>query len=186
MARVLVVYASDYGNTKKAAEVVAEGAKSVEDTDVVVKAAEDVGEADMTSADAVIVGTPVHMGSPDWRIKKFIDTVCSALWLKDAMKGKVAAVFATGGGFGSAGGGVELTLLGLLNNFAELGMFIVPLPKSTPGYSKGGLQWGPYGRSANENGEPAGVPDDSLEAAKHHGKHVARAAALLREAKVFE
>lgn len=30
------------------------------------------------------------------------------LWLKDALIGKIGAVFVSGGGYGSAGGGAEL------------------------------------------------------------------------------
>jgi NAD(P)H dehydrogenase (quinone) len=185
MVNVLIVYATDWGNTKKMAEAVAAGAKSVPGTAVSVKPAEAAAADDLTAADAVIVGTPVHMGSADWRVKKFIDTVCSGLWMKNAMAGKVGAVFATGSGFGNAGGGVELTLLGLLSNFAELGMVIVPLPKNTPGYPKGGLQWGPYGRSMGENMEQTGLADEQTVAARHHGANVARLAALLAGKKVF-
>jgi len=87
----------------------------------------------LLASDAVIVGSPVHMGSPDWCVKKFIDTVCSLLWMKDSLIGKVGAVF-------TSGGGCELPMLAMLNNFAELGMLMVPLPKNTPGYAVGGLQ----------------------------------------------
>ena len=180
MTTILIVYASEYGNTKTMAETIAAGAETVPETTVLLKAAEEVTAEDMTAADGVVVGTPVHMGGPDWRIKKYIDSVCSGLWMEDKMNGKVAGVFATGSGYGNAGGGVELTLLSLLNNFAELGMVIVPLPKNTPGYPLGGLQWGPYGRSAGVNMEQTGVSKESLEAAEHHGAHVARLAASLK------
>jgi len=55
-------------------------------------------------------------------------------------------------------------------------MLIVPLPKNTEGYAKGGLQWGPYGRSAGENMEQIGVQPEGLKAAYHHGANVARVA----------
>jgi NAD(P)H dehydrogenase (quinone) len=97
----------------------------------------------------------------------------------------VGAVFATGGGFGNAGGGAELTMLALLNNFAELGMVMVPLPKITPGYPMGGLQWGPYGRSAGEHMEQTGVTEERLEAAKYHGANVARVATALAGKELF-
>lgn len=185
MAKVLIVYATDWGSTKKMAEAVEAGVKSVPGAEAILKAAEDVKDTDLTAADAVIMGTPVHMGSPDWRIKKLIDTVFSGLWMKDAMVGKVGAVFATGAGYGNGGGGNELTMLSMLNNFAEQGMIIVPLPKSTPGYAKGGLQWGPYGRSMGENMEQTGLADERVVAAKNHGANVARAAAAISKAKVF-
>jgi NAD(P)H dehydrogenase (quinone) len=185
MIKVLVVYASDYGNTKKMAESVASGARSVSDAQVVIKTAEEIAADDLLSADAVIVGTPVHMGGPDWRIKKMIDTVCSGLWMKDKLIGKVCGVFASGGGFGNGGGGCELSMLTLLNNFAELGMMIMPLPKNTPGYAVGGLQWGPYARSAGVNMEQTGVSGESLEAAFHHGANIARAAQLIKGKNIF-
>ncbi len=76
-------------------------------------------------------------------------------------------------------------MLSLLNNFAELGMVIVPLPKNTPGYPYGGLQWGPYGRSAGINMEQDGIKEESLEVARHHGANVARVAAAIKGSKLF-
>ncbi|MFZ0566139.1 MAG: flavodoxin domain-containing protein [Chlamydiales bacterium] len=185
MSTILIVYATDWGSTKKMAEAVASGAKSVKDTTVVLKAAEDAKKEDVLSADALVMGSPVHMGSADWRVKQFIDKICSKLWMEDKMVGKVGAVFASGGGFGNAGGGCEITLLGLLNNLVELGLIIIPLPKNTPGYAKGGIQWGPYGRSMGENMEQTGLPDERTEAAHHHGVHIAKATALLKSQNIF-
>ena len=185
MTKVLIVYVTDYGNTQKMAEVIASGVTSVPDTNVEIKFVEDATEDDLIASDAVIVGSPVHMGSPDWRVKKFIDQVCGPLWIKDSLIGKVGAVFATGSGFGNSGGGAELTMLALLNNFADLGMVMVPLPKTTPGYPLGGLQWGPYGRSAGEHMEQTGVTEQRLEAAKYHGANVARVAAALAGKELF-
>ncbi|KYC40893.1 hypothetical protein WA1_25070 [Scytonema hofmannii PCC 7110] len=185
MTNVLIVYATDYGNTRRMAETIASGAMSVPDTQVSVKLADDVTKDDLIASDAVIVGTPVHMGSPDWRVKKFIDTVCSRLWMKDSMIGKVGAVFATGSGYGNAGGGCELTMLTLLNNLVELGLVIVPLPKNTPGYHLAGLQWGPYARSAGEKMEQTGVTEERLEAARHHGANVSRIASVLKGHDLF-
>lgn len=185
MTKVLIVYATDYGNTKKMAEVVAEGAKSVPDTEVEVKVADDVTAEDLLASDGIIVGTPVHMGSPDWRVKKFIDTVCSKQWMADTLIGKVGAVFTTGGGYGNAGGGCELTMLALFNNFAELGMLMVPLPKTTPGYPKGGIQWGPHARTHDESLKPIGASEETLEAAKYHGANVARVASVLAGKDLF-
>lgn len=185
MAKVLIIYATDYGNTKKMAEAVGKGAASVNGSEVIIKTADEVTKEMMSEHDAVILGTPVHMGSPDWRVKKFIDTICSGLWMKDKLIGKVAGVFASGGGFGSAGGGCELSMIALLNNFAELGMIIVPLPKNTPGYQHGGIQWGPYGRSAGIMMEQTGISQDCLEAAFHHGANIARVAEVFKDKHLF-
>lgn len=186
MSHILVIYESDWGNTKKMAEAVAAGAKSVPGTTVALKQAGQVTAEDMINSDGVIIGSPVHMGSIDHRVKAFIDSVCSGLWMQDQMIGKAGAVFVTGGGYGSGGGGAELTMLSLLNNMAELGMVIVPLPKKTEGYEYGGLQWGPYARTMGVHMEQDGIKDESLTAAKRHGAHVARVAAALKGKPLFE
>lgn len=185
MTTLLVLYAGDYGNTEKMARAAAEAVNGLDNMNAVLKKNDEVTPEDMIAADGILAGTPVHMGSMDWQMKKVIDTTCSGLWMKDALVGKAAGVFATGGGFGSAGGGVELTLVSLLNNFAELGMVIVPLPKSTPNYQKGGLQWGPYGRTQNEASENIGMNEEVLELVKRHAVHVARVAEALKGKVIF-
>ena len=174
MARVLIVYATDHGNTERMAQSVEAGVNSVEGAEAVVIKAEDVTVDDVTSSDALVVGSPVHMGSPDHRVKAFIDRVCGPLWMKNAISGKVGAVFASGSGFGNAGGGCELTMLAMLSNLAELGLVLVPLPKHTPGYTNAGIQWGPYGRSMDEEMNPVGVSEERLESSRHHGENIAK------------
>ena len=186
MAQILIVYESDYGNTDKMAQAVADGVNSVEGATALVKKAEDTTADDMTASSGVIIGSPVHMGSVDWRVKKFIDTVCAGLWMQDKMNGKVGGVFTSGGGFGGAGGGAEVAMLSILNNMAELGLLIVPLPKNTENYKKGGLHWGPYGRSADENMEHVGVSDEVLSVANKHGANVARTALAVEGRPIFE
>lgn len=185
MATILIVYATRWGSTKKVAEAVAEGAKKVEKTKVVIKTAAEATAADVEGADALVLGSPVNMGSMNWEVKKFIDEICSGLWMADKMNGKVGAVFTSGGGYGSAGGGCELTMLSMMNNLVELGLIFVPLPKNTPGYPVAGLQWGPYARSMGLNMEKKGVTEDQLEVAHHHGMHIARAAKVMKGAEIF-
>jgi NAD(P)H dehydrogenase (quinone) len=174
MSQILVIYASDYGHTKQMAEAVSEGAAAVQGVKTVVKTAEETTAEDMIASDAIVFGSPVHMGSMDWRIKRLIHSACSGLWAKDMLSGKVGAVFATGGGLGSAGGGVELNLLSMFANLAECGLILVPLPKHTPNYEHGGLHWGPYARTTNLAHEPIGVSAEQLSVARAHGNNVAR------------
>lgn len=185
MSKILIVYATDYGNTKKMAEVIAEGVASVPGAEAVLRTAETVTAEEMLASDGIMFGSPVHMGSMDWRMKKMIDTVCGGLWMKNALVGKAGAVFATGSGFGHGGGGAELTLLSMLSNFAELGLVIVPLPKSTPGYPQSGIQWGAWSYSADENLNPTGLSEAGLAAARHHGANVARVAEALKGKTLF-
>jgi NAD(P)H dehydrogenase (quinone) len=77
MNQVIIVYASDYGNTKSMAESIEHGANSVPSTHAIVKQAEEVTTDDLLASDAIVIGSPVHMGTLDWRVKKFIDHVCS-------------------------------------------------------------------------------------------------------------
>ena len=185
MARVLVVYSSDYGSTKGMAEIVAEGAAAVDGVESILKSAEETTAEDMTSSDALIFGSPVHMGSLDWRMKKLIDTVCSGLWMENALKGKVGAVFTTGGGFGLSGGGAELAMLSMLSNFSELGMILVPMPKDTPGYNLGGLHWGPHIRTMDDSMQPMNQDKATFETARRHGRHVAQLAKLIGGREIF-
>lgn len=177
MTRILIVYATDYGNTKKMADAIAEGVRST-GAEALMLEAEKVTKEDVLSSQGLIIGSPVHMGSADWRVKKFIDTVCSPLWMKDALIGRVGGVFASGGGFGGSGAGAELTLLGLMANLAELGMILVPLPKNTPEFRSGGIHWGACGRSGGPNMEHTGVTPEALKTAFHHGANIARIAEI--------
>ena len=182
---ILIVFATDHHATEKMARAAAEGAGSIPDTTVVVKTAEEATAEDFTAADGVLLGSPVHMGSMDWRVKRMIDTVCGKLWLEGKMTGKVGAVFVSGGGIGGAGAGAELTQLALLNNLAELGMLLVPLPLPTPGYQDAATQWGPHGRAHDHDGKPVGLTDAQVVSSRHHGTNVARVAAAVRGKTLF-
>lgn len=81
MAQVVIVYAADYGSAEKMAGTVGERAASVEGVTVRRLVVDEVGAGDLLTTDALVVDTPVHMGDIDWRVKKFIDTVCSGLFL---------------------------------------------------------------------------------------------------------
>jgi NAD(P)H dehydrogenase (quinone) len=185
MCNILIVYATDYQNTKKASEAFAAGVNSVSGCKATLKQAEEATLADLQSADAMAIGTPVHMGSMDWRIKKFIDTVCLKAWMNELMAGKTGAVFATNSGYGSTGGGAEITMISLINSLVELGMLVVPLPKSTKGYASGGLQWGACARTMNDELMPIGIKEDCLELIRQHGIHTAKAALLLKGNNIF-
>lgn len=185
MAEVLIVYTSLFGNTEKLAHSVAEGAGSVEGTIVTTRIADEATIEDTRRCDALILGSPVHMGMLDWRIKKFIDSSVYQLWLVDGLIGKVAGCFATGGGYGNAGSGVELTQIAMLGSLAECGMILVPFPKSAPGSEVSGSRWGPYARSGGSRMEPIGITDEMLEGGRQYGALVARVTAVLAGKDLF-
>jgi len=182
---ILIVCHSDYGHTQTVAEAVGAGAKAVlsersVDANVVLKQAEDVSLDDMRFADVLIFGTPVHMGSIAWQMKKLIDAG-SKLWMNGELEGKIGGVFTTHGGFGGSGGGSEQTLIALHANFLEHGMLVCGFPRSLTGYAHAGIHWGLSVRTGNGEGMPEGVSDTSLLAARAYGSHVLETAMDLQD-----
>lgn len=170
--RILIAYHSDYGSTEKMAKAISAGVSASQvDGQISIQQAVDTTLNDLEKADVIFFGTPVHMGSMAWPMKKLIDET-SKLWMENMLEGKVGGVFATGGGFGSEGGGVEQTLISLHSNFLEHGMTVIGFPKSLPGYADAGLQWGVCARTGNHEGMPQGIREAALVAARSYGAHV--------------
>ncbi len=138
---IAVIYDTYHGHTEAMAKQVAHGAASVAGIEVRCKNVADATQDDLLWADGIALGSPTHMGSPAWQMKRFIDEAFSQLWLKHALVGKVGTTFTTGGSGGA--GGAELAHLALLANFAQQGMILVTMPRNTPGYQPDGMAWGP-------------------------------------------
>ncbi|MGD0057479.1 MAG: flavodoxin domain-containing protein [Methanomassiliicoccales archaeon] len=68
--KVLVAYDSSFGNTEKIAQAISSGMKEVGLTDVICKRADATGPEDFKQADAWIIGSPTHLGSPTGEVKK--------------------------------------------------------------------------------------------------------------------
>jgi NAD(P)H dehydrogenase (quinone) len=179
------------GHTAAAAERLVEGVRSVLDVHCVSKpvfadgvpADKAASREDFRDADALVLGCPVHQRNVSWEMKRFIDVHCEPSWFWDDMVGRVGGVFATGGGHGGAGGGAELAQLGLLANLASMGMILVSLPKTTPGFDVAGMHWGPQVRTGGLKLEPD-APDhlnpQALDALFHYGAAVARVTVALK------
>jgi len=91
----MIVYASGYGHTKKAAEAVHKGAASVAGVDAVLVNVDDVNDQtwqDLAAADAIVFGAPTYMGGPAASFKKFADA-SSKPWFAQAWKDKIAGGF---------------------------------------------------------------------------------------------
>jgi multimeric flavodoxin WrbA len=73
MARILIVYHSQTGHTEKMANAVAEGAKSIEGVEVILKKAADAVLEDLLAADGLAIGTPENFGYMSGMIKDFFD-----------------------------------------------------------------------------------------------------------------
>ena len=99
MAKVIVVYESKYGNTKLVAETIVEGVKEVSGVEAVLNELKEVDLNRLFGFDAVLVGSPNHIGSATRGIRKFIDKLGNL-----NLQGKLVAVFDTylGGDFEKA------------------------------------------------------------------------------------
>jgi len=173
--RVLIVVASQTGRTARMAEAVAEGAKEA-GADVVLRTADQAADADLLAADAVILGSGVHMGGIESSMRAFFER-SAPLWMQGALAGKLGAAFATAGA--GARGGAELALLSLLAFLAENGMLLVPTHNRQEGYSAAGCHWGPVAWTHPRKGV-AGPTEAHLTMARSHGRTVAEYAARWR------
>lgn len=92
MSKIVIVYHSGYGHTKKIAEAVAEGSRGA----LLAIDAEgnlpDGGWEQLAAADAIVFGSPTYMGSVSWQFKKFADA-SSKPWFGQQWKNKLAAGF---------------------------------------------------------------------------------------------
>ncbi len=162
---VLVTYHSATGNTEKMAQGVAEGAKAVSGTLVVLKRVGDVTENDLVSADAVIVGSPVYFGNMSGEVKTFFDNWSKFGLFRDRkMRNKVGGAFATGA---SVSSGKEVTMLTI---FAA--MFINQMIVVSGG--------GGFGASASTGTDSPGIDEKELAEARDLGKRVAEVAGLVK------
>ena len=105
MAKVLIVYHTLSGNTEKMAKAFAEGAKSVQGTEVVLKKALDATLEDLLGCDAIALGSADYFSYIAGALKDFFDRTFYLSQGKVA--GKPYAAFATGG----RGGEVALEVL---------------------------------------------------------------------------
>jgi flavorubredoxin len=105
MAKVLIVYHTLGGNTKAAAEAVAEGAKEVAGTEVVLKEGLKAKKQDLLSCGAIAVGTPDYFSYMAGGLKDFFDRTYYPT--QGQVTDKPCGIFVTHGGGGKAVESVE-------------------------------------------------------------------------------
>ncbi|EWS54999.1 flavodoxin family protein [Methylibium sp. Pch-M] len=92
MSKIVIVFHSGYGHTRRMAESVAQGAGG----ELLAIDAEgnlpEGGWEKLAAADAIIMGSPTYMGSVSWQFKKFADA-SSKPWFGQAWKDKLFAGF---------------------------------------------------------------------------------------------
>jgi len=118
MVRILVLYDTKSGNTKRMAEAVAEGAQSQPEVEVSLKRVDEAQPSDLFEHDGIAVGSPTWCGGLSWKLKKFFDE-STCVWGK--VEDKVGCAFSTAGGMG---GGSEMTCLSILSVLLNYGMLV--------------------------------------------------------------
>jgi NAD(P)H dehydrogenase (quinone) len=164
--QVLVAYHSVTGNTEKMALGVAEGAKGVAGTVVVLKRVHEVTAQDLFLSNAVVVGSPVYWSNMAGEVKTFFDNwqLKFGVFPEFKMRDKVGAAFATGGQISS---GKELVMLSILAAMLGNQMIVV----------SGG---GAFGASATTEGGSPGIDEKELDSARQLGKRVAEVTWMVR------
>ncbi|MCF6150395.1 MAG: NAD(P)H:quinone oxidoreductase [Candidatus Kuenenia sp.] len=197
MARVQIVFYSMYGHVYRLAEAVAEGAREVLDTEVIIhqvpelvpeeklektgaKASREVfahipvAEPDiLAQADAIIFGTPTRFGNMCAQMRNFLDQT-TQLWLAGSLVGKVGSVFVS---TASQHGGQETTITSFHSTLLHHGMIVVGVPYSEKRLLNmkeitGGT---PYGATTLADADGSRQPSENeLAIARFQGNHVAR------------
>ena len=200
--KVLVVFYSMYGHIYRLAEAIAVGAREVVGTQVEMRRVpetlpEEVLKKmgaieaqktfahipickvdELTSADAIMFGTPTRFGNMCGQMRQFLDAT-GQLWAEGALVGKVGSVFTSSA---TQHGGQESTILSFHITLLHQGMIIVGLPYTFQGQMRideitGGS---PYGASTIAGGKGERIPSENeLAAARFQGKHVATIALKL-------
>lgn len=197
MTRVLVLYYSSYGHVRALAEAEADGARSVDGVYVDVKRVPDTvplsvrqkagfasddtpvaAPADLENYDAIIFGTPTLFGTMAGQMKSFLDQA-GGLWARNALVGKIAAVFTS---TGSQHGGHEATLLSTQIPLQHFGMLIAGMPYTFSDQTRATEVIGgaPYGAGTIAGSDGSRNPTEvDLAGARFQGEYVAELAARL-------
>jgi len=117
MAKALVTYYSQGGNTEKMAKKVHEVLKG-EGVDATLMRIEEVRVDDLAAYDAIVLGSPTYYGTMAWQVKRLLD---ESVKLHGGLKGKVGAAFSSSA---NIGGGNETTILDILDAMLIHGMVV--------------------------------------------------------------
>lgn len=183
MSRIVIVYHSGYGHTRRVAEHVAAGAQG----ELLAIDGEgnlpEGGWETLAAADAIVFGTPTYMGGASWQFKKFADASSKA-WFGRVWQDKVFGGFTNSA---SMNGDKQVTLIGLQTLASQHGGIWVSLgllPSNSKaatrndvnnlGGSVGLLVQSPSDASVDE------IPQGDLETAKRYGQRIAEVTAKLR------
>ena len=172
MSKIIVVYYSGFGHTKKIAERIAKGAGGE------AISVEHMNWEKLEDADAIIFGSPTYMGNVAAPFKKFMDD-SSKIWLGQKWKNKIAGGFTNS----SSPSGDMLNTLQTIMIFAMQHSMIyvgTGLAKDNNGINRIGSYSGTMAQS--ENAPPEVTPPESdLMTAELYGKRIAEITARFKK-----
>ena len=122
MAKVLVTYYSQSGNTEKMAKKIEETIRK-EGIETDLKKVTDVKAQDLLKYEGIVIGSPTYYGSMAWQVKKLFD---ESVVFHSKLKGKVGGAFSSAA---NVGGGNETTIEDILNALLIHGMIVQGEPK---------------------------------------------------------
>jgi NAD(P)H dehydrogenase (quinone) len=198
MSKILVLYYSMYGPMEIMANAVAEGAKKVAGTEVLIKRVPELMPEEAAKAagvkldqdapiaspgelgdyDAIIFGAPTRFGNMAAQMRNFLDQT-GGLWMEGKLVGKPGSVFTS---TASQHGGQETTITSFHTTLLHHGMIVVGVPYAIPQMTNmaeisGGT---PYGASTITGSDGSRMPsEDELTIARFQGEHVAKITAKL-------
>ena len=195
--KILILYYSRHGATRKLAELIAQGVAHVPNCEAVLRtvpAVSTVTEAtepavpdsgapyveltDLEECVALALGSPTRFGNMAAPVKYFLDG-SSAQWISGALAGKPACVFTS---TGSLHGGQESTLLSMMLPLLHHGMLSVGLPYTEAALMSTASGGSPYGAThwSGIKGDQA-LSEDTRSLAIALGKRLAHTAARLHQ-----
>lgn len=193
--KLLVLYYSRNGATRKLAEYIAQGIESIAGCEAVLRtvpAVSSVAEAtapavpasgapyvelaDLQECAGMALGSPTRFGNMAASLKYFLDG-SGGEWLSGTLAGKPACVFTS---TGSLHGGQESTLLSMMLPLLHHGMLVLGLPYTESALMTTASGGSPYGAThwSGVNGEQP-ISDDTRTLAIALGKRLAQTARKL-------
>ena len=115
--KILIIYYSQSGNTKRMAQLVAEGVKSQALT-AELKEVQKIKAKELLGFDGIIIGSPTYYGGMAYQIKRLFD---ESVQFHGELAGKVGAAFSSSA---NVGGGNETTILDIINAMLIHGMVV--------------------------------------------------------------
>jgi multimeric flavodoxin WrbA len=101
VTRILIVYHSQGGNTRRMAEAVVRGAISIENTTVLLRQASEATVEELCACDGLVIGSPEYFGYMSGMVKDFFDRTYEAGRGRKEVFRKPYAVFVSAGNDGS-------------------------------------------------------------------------------------